>query len=84
VHLPGFYVIFFFVVVICIFVVVFVCIEEVIIVIIEVIIALIIRREMIRHDVASAGFAAGSAGLGFAGGGYVVQKCRPHRTHTQN
>ncbi len=67
-HLPGFYV-FFFVVVICVFVVVFVCIEEVIIVIIEVIIALIIKREMIPHDVASAGFAAGSTGLGFAGGG---------------
>jgi hypothetical protein len=68
VHLPGFYVILF-VIVIRVFVVVFfVCIEEVIFVIIE-IIALIIEREMVRHDVASAGFAAGSAGLGFAGAG---------------
>jgi hypothetical protein len=68
VHLPGFYVIFF-VIVIRVFVVVFICIEEVIFVIIEVIIALIVERKMVRHDVASAGFAAGSAGLGFAGAG---------------
>jgi hypothetical protein len=45
VHLPGFYVIFF-VVIIRVFVVVFVCIEEVIFVIIEVIIALIVERKM--------------------------------------
>jgi hypothetical protein len=83
VHLPGFYVVFF-VILIRVVVVVFVCIEEVIFVIIFVNIALIIEREMIRHDGASAGLAAGSAGLGFAGGGYVVQKCRPHRGHTQN
>jgi hypothetical protein len=84
VDLPRFYVVVFFLVIIRIFVVVLVCIEEVIFVIINVIIALIVEREMIRHDAASAGFAAGSAGLGFAGGGYVVQKCRPHRGHTQN
>ena len=66
-HLPGFYVIFFVIVIRVFVVVLFVCIEEVIFVVIE-IIALIIEREMVRHDVAS-GFAAGSAGLGFAGAG---------------
>jgi hypothetical protein len=74
VHLPCFYIVFV-VVLVFIFVVIFVCIEEVIFVIIEVIVALIIEREIIRHDdAASTGFAAGSAGFGFAGGGYVVQK----------
>jgi len=68
VHLPGFYVIFFVIVIRVFVVVLFICIEEVIFVIIE-IIAFIIEREMARHDVASAGFAAGSAGLGFAGAG---------------
>ena len=83
--MPGFYIVFVVVLVRIIFIVVFVCIEEVIFVIIEVLIALIIEREMIRHDDGtSAGFAAGSAGFGFAGGGYVVQKCLPHRGHTQN
>jgi hypothetical protein len=70
VHLPGFYVIFFVIVIrVFVVVVVVICIEEVIFVIIEVIIALIVERKIVRHDVASAGFAAGSAGLGFAGAG---------------
>jgi len=30
------------------------------------------------------GYSAAAAAFGLAGGGYVVQKWRPHRAHTQN
>jgi hypothetical protein len=83
VHLPRFYVVFS-VVVVVILIVVFVCIGEVIFVVIDVIVDLTLEHESVRHDAASAGLAAGSGGLGFAGGGYVVQKWRPHLGHTQN
>jgi hypothetical protein len=91
VHLPSFYV----VVVTLVFVVVvvvFICIEVAIFVVIEVIIDLIVIDEEGQviederdpfHAEPSAGF-AGSGVFGFAGGGYVVQKWRPHRGHTQN
>jgi hypothetical protein len=84
--LPRFYIVFVVVVILVVFVIVFICIDGIIFVVIDVILGVVIideDREQSRwfcHEATSVGL-GGSVGFG---GGYVVQKCRPQRTHTQN
>jgi len=86
--LPGFDVLFVSVLVI---VAVIVFVEVVVVILIRVVDGMfeaVVARHFVTYDTGSAtGFGAATAGAGAAagfGGGYVVQKCRPHLLQTQN
>jgi hypothetical protein len=88
--LPGFFFVLVFVVLVVLVFVVFVrAFVFVLRVIVVVVIVVVIVESEASHEelCTSCGYEAGSeAGLAFSrlGGGYVDQKCRPQRGHTQN
>jgi len=96
-NLPGLDL--FFVVIVFIVVIVVVVIVDVVILVVDVVIRILKVLNRYRGDTKTvsvhkhadwsydvAGSVPGGVGLAFsrAGGGYVVQKCRPHFGHTQN